>query len=79
MKTETLTGKIVYIKSALNSVNANPAYWVTVENAHGERRNLRTQSDAACAYGLEDAEYAEQPHTFRLTNAGRIAEVLATV
>lgn len=81
----TVTGVVVSTKRAGTSYYGNPSYDVTirlteiegtpVSVSHEELATvtLRTSSNAAIAYGIENREYRETPHTFALTRAGRIS------
>ncbi len=68
----TITGRVVKTERATTSYYGNPAFYVTIETADGERSTFRTSTDASIAYAIENSEYRAQPHTFKLTRAWRI-------
>lgn len=67
-------GRIVQIERANNSVNGNPAYWITFNNCGP----YRSSSDAGWCYGVGNSDLREGSSVaFELTPAHRIAVVLS--
>jgi hypothetical protein len=50
------------------TVNANPRYRIHFTDGTA----ALTQSDASCAYGIDDPEFRDTPLTVTFTRAGRI-------
>jgi hypothetical protein len=67
----TFVARIVALERAFNSVDGNPAWWVTLST--GAR--IRTQTNAACAFHLGNSDFRDVDLTIVLNTSGRIAEV----
>lgn len=72
MGNATVTGRVIETRYASTSHYGNPAYFVTLDS--GE--TYRTKDDAMIAYGIQNAEYRDEPHVFMLTRAGRIRSAM---
>lgn len=68
----TITGKVTGIKRTTSSVNGNPAFFVTIAREDGYEETVRTQTDSMIAYGIENPEYRDERHLFKLTLANRL-------
>lgn len=83
---QNVTGKVLRVIRHGHTKYGNPTMSAVVELTHIEgvpvegtpelrTATIRVQNDAGLVYGIENAEYREQPHTFVLTRAGRISHV----
>ena len=72
MARTTGTSRIVRVDRAERigtSRMGNPSYTVYFTDG----TSARTQSDAGCAYGINNSEYRERDHMAHFTKAGRLA------
>lgn len=73
---DTITGTITRVERKGHTVYGNPIMVLSIEGegigdyGYG---TFRVSDNASLVYGIENAEYREQPHTFALTRAGRIS------
>lgn len=76
MNGPTYTGmRITNLRRTTNSVNGNPAYFISLTFPDGKEYTYRTMSDAGFCYDIENREYHENPVTVELTRAGRIRNI----
>jgi len=68
----TITGKVTRVIRHGHTVYGNPMVSVVLDT--GE--SYRISNDAGLAYGIENREFRDTPHTFALTRAGRISHVV---
>jgi len=68
----TITGKVVRVIRHGHTYYGNPMMSVQLDT--GE--TYRISNDAMLAYGIENSEFRDTPHTFALTRAGRISHVV---
>lgn len=69
----TITGTVTRVERKGHTVYGNPIMVVTLDLGYGYPEAVRISDNASLVYGIENAEYREQPHTFALTRAGRIS------
>lgn len=75
MSPREIRGIVVRVIRHGNTPNANPRVSVvlsTPTRGFDGLTTLRVQDDAAVSYDVANPEFADRPHTFRLSRAGRI-------
>lgn len=75
-KNETVTGKVTAIKLHGHTIYGNPI--VSIQLDH-DSQWYRISDNAGLVYGIENREYREHAHAFKLTKAGRISGVVVPV
>lgn len=70
--TNTVTGKVTRVQTVGVSYYGNPTKRIAIEDENGDVTTYLTSRDAMIAYGIDNAEFRDEPHTFKLTKAGRI-------
>lgn len=70
---ETVTGRVIEVRRHGHTVYGNPIMSVALAEVPG--RWFRISDNAGIVYGIENPEYRTEPHTFRLTKAGRISGI----
>lgn len=65
-------GKVLRVERMGTSRFGNPYFMVAIETATGEVQKWRTQIDSSINYAIDNPEYKERAHAFKLTRAGRI-------
>lgn len=68
---KAVTGRVTAVKRLGLTHSGNPILAIQFD-ATGETWH-RVSDDASLAYGIEAPEYADTPHTFELTRAGRLS------
>lgn len=68
-KPSTVTGKVVRVIRHGHTYYGNPIMSITLDN--GE--TYRITNNSGIVYAIENRDYRDAAHTFRLTHAGRIA------
>lgn len=76
----TVTGRVVRVIRHGHTAYGNPMMSVVldvsqIDDTPAERIapvTIRIQNNASIVYGIENLEYRDEPHTFRLSRAGRI-------
>ena len=70
----TITGTVSRVERIGHTFYGNPIMRVSVRQVGAESPAwYRISDNASLVYGIENAEYREQVHTFALTRAGRIS------
>lgn len=72
MKRKTFTGVLINYNRLNCSVNGNPAFSGTFQNATGATITGRTASDAACGYSFLNNRDNEKIIEYHETKTGRI-------
>lgn len=67
-----LVGKVTQVKRLGASYYGNPYHQIAIEDAQGEITIVRTQIDSSINYAINNPEYKEHTHEFRLTRAMRV-------
>lgn len=68
----TIVGTIERVERLGTSMYGNPYFRVGIVTPEGDVTILRTQIDSMINHGIDNPEYKQHTHTFKLTNACRI-------
>lgn len=75
-----ITGTVVRVERIGHTIYGNPIKRVyldaTAVDGTDHSGIYRISDNASLAYGIENPEFASEPHTFALTRAGRISHVI---
>jgi len=67
-----LIGKVTRVERLGASMYGNPFFRIAIEDAQGEAHIVRTQIDSSLNYAINNPEYREHTHEFKLTTAMRV-------
>jgi hypothetical protein len=65
-------GRVTATKPMNRSVNGNPRYAVTITDKNGYDWNTSTAVDSMLAFGITNAEYRDNEHSFYIDRNGCI-------
>jgi hypothetical protein len=68
----TIVGTIERVERLGTSIYGNPYFRVSIVTETGDVTILRTQIDSSISYAINNTEYRNVLHTFKLTEACRI-------
>lgn len=72
----TITGHVIRVERHGHTIYGNPTMSVVLSTELGVSDLIRISDNASIVYGIENAEYRDEPHTFALTRAGRLSHVV---